>query len=97
MSLSRVVRIDEVSGFQGDWGVSWGYTRANSSRETPRSRRIAETVPGFRSRLPQFAMVVLPPVDGRTHISWSPRARVSSSHPSLRSLRASSRYLKPRP
>lgn len=41
--------------------------------------------------------VVLRPFDDRIQISWSPRARLSRLHPSRRSLRVSSPYLKLQP
>lgn len=73
------------------------HARSNSWRVTPRSRRMALTVPVLNSRLPQLGMVVLPSVDERIQTSWSPRARLSISHPSRRNLRVSSLYLTPQP
>lgn len=67
------------------------------SPSIPRSHRIARTVPGRRSRLPQFGIVVRIRVDRRIQISWLPRVLRSNSQSRRRSLRVSSRYVKRRP
>jgi hypothetical protein len=71
-----------------------GQARLNSSQSNPKSRTTPRTVPNFRSLLPQSGRGANPSVAGLYHLRCDPPLlRGSSSHPSLRSFRATSRYL----
>ena len=70
--------------------------RSKSRLSIFKSRTMPAIVPGRKSLLPQFGIVVRVPSAGFRQISCDPRAWRSNSQPSDLSLRVSSRYVKPR-